>query len=635
MRPFALRARRPTPRGAVAAARRREPARALPRRRHQPRRPDEARRGGARRCSSTSRRLPLDADRGARRTAACASARRCATATSPPTRAVRERYPVLAQALLAGASGQLRNLATVGGNLLQRTRCALLPGRHKPCNKREPGSGCPARDGRPPQPRDPRPLRSTASRRTRRTWRWRWPRSTPIVHVAGPRRRARRCRSSGCHRLPGDEPAARHRARAGRAHHRRRAAAARGRAAAPRYRKVRDRASFAFALVSVAAALDVGDGVVRDARIASARVAHVPWRARRGRGGAARRARPTEAASPRRPTPSSPRPQPLRDNAFKVPLARNTLVAHALTELAAAHDRPPHRTRRRRAARPRRGPREGAPARPATRTSTRSRASRYAALVAVHGRPRRGARTSTPTAALALPGVLAVLWHEQRAAPGRRRRRASSPCSRRRGSPTAGRSSPSVVAESLEAAREAARLVRVDFDAEEPHDVVLRADHPTLYTPEQGQPGLPGGHGAGRRRRRARRGARERRRATYATPADHNNPMEPHATLARLGRRAADAATTPTRAPHDRAQAVAEAFGLEPEQVRVISPHVGGGFGSKGTAAAARRRSPRWRRGRRAAGEGRPSPASRCSRSPATARRRSSACASAPTPTAG
>ncbi len=61
--------------------------------------------------------------------------------------AVRERYPVLSQSLLNGASGQLRNLATVGGNLLQRTRCSYFQDVTKPCNKRQPGSGCPAREG--------------------------------------------------------------------------------------------------------------------------------------------------------------------------------------------------------------------------------------------------------------------------------------------------------------------------------------------------------------------------------------------------------------------------------------------------------------------------------------------------------
>src|SRR5438309_1087289 len=62
-------------------------------------------------------------------------------------RTIRRRYPMLAQALLAGASGQLRNLATTGGNLLQRTRCVYFQDISKPCNKREPGSGCPAREG--------------------------------------------------------------------------------------------------------------------------------------------------------------------------------------------------------------------------------------------------------------------------------------------------------------------------------------------------------------------------------------------------------------------------------------------------------------------------------------------------------
>src|SRR5260370_38258181 len=65
----------------------------------------------------------------------------------PADRTIRARYPLLAQALLAGASGQLRNLATVGGNLLQRTRCVYFQDVAKPCNKRLPGSGCPAREG--------------------------------------------------------------------------------------------------------------------------------------------------------------------------------------------------------------------------------------------------------------------------------------------------------------------------------------------------------------------------------------------------------------------------------------------------------------------------------------------------------
>src|SRR6185503_11938816 len=91
---------------------------------------------------------------------------------------VRAAYPVLARAVLAGASGQLRNMATVGGNLLQRTRCLYFQDVTKPCNKRDPGSGCPARAG------DHRNLPSWAGPRTAwppipRTWRWRWRRWTP------------------------------------------------------------------------------------------------------------------------------------------------------------------------------------------------------------------------------------------------------------------------------------------------------------------------------------------------------------------------------------------------------------------------------------------------------------------------
>ena len=79
--------------------------------------------------------------------AACGSARWSATATSPPTRRVRRDYPLLSRALLAGASGQLRNKATTGGNLLQRTRCYYFYDTAMPCNKREPGSGCAALGG--------------------------------------------------------------------------------------------------------------------------------------------------------------------------------------------------------------------------------------------------------------------------------------------------------------------------------------------------------------------------------------------------------------------------------------------------------------------------------------------------------
>jgi len=137
-----------------------------------------------------------------------------------------------------------------------------------------------------------------------------------------------------------------------------------------------------------------------------------------------------------------------------------------------------------------------------------------------------------------------------------------------------------VVAESLEGARAAAQRVRVEIAAE-PHDVVLREDHPALYAPAKINAGLPGEtrHGdveAGLA------GAAVRVDATYRTPAFHNNPMEPHATLARweggdLVVHDSNQGAWTHRGP------VAQVFGLEPERVRILAEHVGGGFGSKGT----------------------------------------------------
>jgi xanthine dehydrogenase YagS FAD-binding subunit len=235
---------------------------------------------------------------------------------------VRERYPVLAEALLDGASGQLRNLATVGGNLLQRTRCRYFQDVTKPCNKRDPGSGCPAREG------EHRNLAVLG-------WSERCVATHPsdmavalaaldaVVHVEGTHG-ARSIPLTELHRLPGDEP-------------QRDTVLERGElitvvelpaldlARRSRYVKVRDRASFAFALVSVAAALDVDDGTVRDVRVALGGVAHKPWRATRAEqtlhgapatGESFARAAEAELAQAR----------PLRDNAYKLPLARNLIV---------------------------------------------------------------------------------------------------------------------------------------------------------------------------------------------------------------------------------------------------------------------------------------------------------------------
>jgi xanthine dehydrogenase YagS FAD-binding subunit len=236
---------------------------------------------------------------------------------------IRARYPMLAEALLAGASGQLRNLATTAGNLLQRTRCVYFQDLTTPCNKREPGTGCSAIDG--------------------------WTRHHAIlgasehciavhpsdmavamvaldanVTVLGPSGE-RAIPLVDFHRLPEDMPE----------HdtvleHGELVVAvelpALPFAARSRYRKVRERASYAFALVSVAAAIDVGDGVVRDVRLALGGVAHKPWRAFRAEG--ALRGRPATVESFRTAAEAElGDANPLRDNAFKVPMAKNAIVA--------------------------------------------------------------------------------------------------------------------------------------------------------------------------------------------------------------------------------------------------------------------------------------------------------------------
>ncbi|UFQ19790.1 MULTISPECIES: FAD binding domain-containing protein [Streptomyces] len=246
---------------------------------------------------------------------------------------VRERYPVLSQALLAGASGQLRNMATTGGNLLQRTRCPYFQDLGKPCNKREPGTGCGARDG---VHRDHAVLGH--SRQCIATH----PSDMAValaaldaeVELYGPGGR-RTVPAAEFHRLPGDRPDLDTEIRHGEL--------ITGVVLPPEtaglpsaYRKARDRASYAFALASVAVVLDVEGSVVREVRIAFGGLAHRPWRARRAEralvGGA-----PTDEAFRQAVESELDAAEPLRDNAFKVPLARN-LACDVLGRLAG---RPP------------------------------------------------------------------------------------------------------------------------------------------------------------------------------------------------------------------------------------------------------------------------------------------------------
>ncbi|MDG9720433.1 xanthine dehydrogenase family protein subunit M [Streptomyces sp. DH24] len=244
--------------------------------------------------------------------------------------AVQDRYPALSQAVLAGASGQLRNAATTGGNLLQRTRCPYFQDTSKPCNKREPGSGCGARDG---VHRDHAVLGHSA--RCIATH----PSDMAValaaldagVELYGPDG-ARGMAAADFHRLPGDHPEQDTEIRPGElVTGVLLPAATAGLPSA--YRKVRDRASYAFALASVAAVLRVEDGVVAHAGIAFGALAHRPWRARRAEE-ALLGAAPTEAAFERAVDLELSAARPLRDNAYKVPLARG-IALDVLTRLAA------------------------------------------------------------------------------------------------------------------------------------------------------------------------------------------------------------------------------------------------------------------------------------------------------------
>jgi xanthine dehydrogenase YagS FAD-binding subunit len=239
-------------------------------------------------------------------------------------RRVRERFPVLAQALLAGASGQLRNRATTGGNLLQRTRCGYFTDVTKPCNKRSPGSGCGALEG---VHRNHAILGQTLDGPG--TCVATHPSDMAVamlaldavVHVLGPDGE-RSVPIAELHRLPGDDPSRDTTVRHGELIT---AIDVPPLGFASRYRKVRDRASYAFALVSVAAALQVEDGVVHDVRLALGGVAHKPWRALAAE--EALRGRPaTEDSFAAAAAAELDAATPLRDNRFKVPLARNVVV---------------------------------------------------------------------------------------------------------------------------------------------------------------------------------------------------------------------------------------------------------------------------------------------------------------------
>jgi xanthine dehydrogenase YagS FAD-binding subunit len=236
---------------------------------------------------------------------------------------VRTGYPLLSQALLAGASGQLRNKATTGGNLLQRTRCYYFYDRAMPCNKREPGSGCAAIGGInrihailgasehciATHPSDMAVALLALD---------------AVVETETPEGETRRIPLADLHRLPGDTPHVE-------------TVLLRGelithvllpppRSSAQIYRKVRDRASYAFALISVAAVIGMtGDRITR-AALAFGGLAHKPWRDPAVEAALIGQ-RPSEALFQRAADILLADARGQGGNDFKIPLARRTLAA--------------------------------------------------------------------------------------------------------------------------------------------------------------------------------------------------------------------------------------------------------------------------------------------------------------------
>ncbi|MBO9540580.1 xanthine dehydrogenase family protein subunit M [bacterium] len=244
---------------------------------------------------------------------------------------VQARYPMLAEAILSGASPQLRHMATLGGNLLQRTRCLYFRDTHAPCGKRTPGESCSAKEGT---------HRSHAILGTSEACFATHPSDMAVALVAleaiivvrGPQ---------GERRIPIDE----FYLQPGATPHRETVLAhgefivalelpALSFGEGSRYLKVRDRATYEFALASAAVALDVQDGRIHQARVALGGVGTVPWRARAAEAaltGAPATTEAFERAAQAELASASPR----RDNRFKVALARKTLV-RALSEVAAS-----------------------------------------------------------------------------------------------------------------------------------------------------------------------------------------------------------------------------------------------------------------------------------------------------------
>ena len=248
-------------------------------------------------------------------------------------------YPAVAEALLSGASAQLRNAATVGGNLMQRTRCAYFYDVASACNKRAPGSGCDARDG------DNR-LHAVLG----------WSDGCIATHpsdfcvplvafdatieIEGKSGR-REMRLEDLHRLPGDTPELETALEPGDLIVALKLPAeARNFASHARYLKVRERTSYAFAVVSAAACLKIANGKIEQARLALGGIAAKPWRAREAEATLAGRV-PDNETFRRAAEAALVGARPSGDNAFKIELAQRIVVRALALAVAGTPDRIP------------------------------------------------------------------------------------------------------------------------------------------------------------------------------------------------------------------------------------------------------------------------------------------------------
>jgi xanthine dehydrogenase YagS FAD-binding subunit len=236
---------------------------------------------------------------------------------------IRQNYPLLTQAIVAGASAQLRNMATNGGNLLQRTRCQYFYDVAMPCNKREPGTGCGAREG---------------LNRIHAIFGWSekcvatYPGDMAnalyaldaVVRVRGAGGRERTIPIGDFHRLPGDTPE-----KDTNLQHGELIVAIElpesNFAKNSYYLKVRDRASYAFALVAVAAGLELDGGTIRQARVVLGGVAHKPWRSREAEAALAGK-RASEESFQQAAEAALKNARPLAHNTYKVELGKRAIV---------------------------------------------------------------------------------------------------------------------------------------------------------------------------------------------------------------------------------------------------------------------------------------------------------------------